>query len=261
MDRWIRRVVERALFDKVVVANAASQPEILRLVRSLLPVAVPSGLVRIGPPGDGGYLVPDDFEGIAACLSPGVSNECGFDLAVAERGIPVIMADASVAGPPTAHPLFDFIPKFLDVVPGGRTLTIEEMVRPAPTGDLLLQMDIEGAEYRVLTSMSDDLLRRVRIAVVEFHELDQMFSRFGFSTIAAAFAKLTQHHSVVHIHPNNNSAPVRRGDVSVPPLMEFTFYRRDRFTPSKDPVSYPHPLDACCVPSRPAQALPECWQA
>ena len=83
------------ILDKVMVGNAASQTEILRLVRSLLPVAVPGGLVRVGPPGDGGYLMPDDFEGIAACLSPGISNECGFDLAVADRGIPVIMADAS----------------------------------------------------------------------------------------------------------------------------------------------------------------------
>ena len=261
MDRWIRRIAERALFDKVMVGNAASYAEIGRLVRGLRPVSVPGGLVRSGPPGDGGYLLPDDFDGIAACLSPGVSNECGFDLAMAERGIPVILADASVAGTPTAHPLFSFIPKFLDVVPSARTVTIEELARPTPAGDLVLQMDIEGAEYRVLTSISDDLLRRVRIAVVEFHELDQMFSRFGYSAIASAFARLSQHHSVVHIHPNNNSASVRRGNFSVPPMMEFTFYRRDRFTPSEARVSYPHPLDACCVPAKPAQVLPECWWA
>lgn len=73
-------------------------------MRRLQPVPVPEGLWRFGPHGDGGYLMPNDLDGVVGCLSPGVSFECGFDTAIAERGIDVFMADASVAGPAQPHP-------------------------------------------------------------------------------------------------------------------------------------------------------------
>ena len=53
-----------------------------------------------GPDGDGGYLVPDDLEGIVACFSPGVSNVAGFEKDCALKGMKVFMADASVEARP-----------------------------------------------------------------------------------------------------------------------------------------------------------------
>src|SRR5690606_15588501 len=70
-------------------------------------------LVRIGPRGDGGYLVPGDLSGLAGAISPGVSTQCGFDIDLADRGIPVVMADASVDGSPVAHHEFIFVKKFV----------------------------------------------------------------------------------------------------------------------------------------------------
>ena len=71
-------------------------------------------------------------------------------------------------------------------------------------------------------------MQRFRIIVIEFHDLDQMFSRFAFNIIKPVFDKLRTPHEVVHAHPNNCADPVRRGSLSMPPVMEFTFYRKDR---------------------------------
>ncbi len=261
MDRWIRRVVERLFWDKISVSNATSNDQVNEVIRRLQPVGVIGGLRRFGPPGDGGYLMPDDLDGIAACVSPGVSFESGFDEVIANRGIDVILADASVNAPPVHHSRFRFLPKFVDVTASPRALTLDELCREAKIdGDLILQMDIEGAEYRVLCSASDELLQRFRIIIVEFHELDQLFSRFSFGIISAAFTKLTMHHAVVHIHPNNVSKPVTRGALSVPPVMEFTFYRKDRMAGRTERrPTFPHPLDAACVASCPSYPLPACW--
>ena len=258
VDRRIRHAIEHVFFHKVKVSNSAPIDEVARLIRRLQPVTVPGGLRRIGPAGDGGYLVPDDFAGVSACISPGVSSECGFDLEMAELGMDVIMADASVSGPPVMHPKFQFLGEFLDVRPSERTTTIDDLCKYT-TGDLVLQMDIEGAEHAVLMNMSDSLLRRFRIAVIEFHELDEMLSRFGFRAIAAVFDKLMTYHNVVHIHPNNAIEPVRRGTIIIPPIMEFTFYRRDRFTPAPQAAQFPHPLDATSMPTKPDITLPDCW--
>ena len=138
MDRWIRRSVERAFVDRIAVGNATKRKDILALLALVKPVALRDELRRFGPPGDGGYLMPDDLQGIRACVSPGVSTECGFDEAMAARGIDVYMADASVTGPPVPHAAFHFTLKFLDIRSSPRTMTIEELCAPAGDGDLLL---------------------------------------------------------------------------------------------------------------------------
>lgn len=60
-------------------------------------------LIRLGPNGDGGYLIPDDLIGIEACFSPGVSDISGFEKECANRGMKVFLADKSVEKPPEFH--------------------------------------------------------------------------------------------------------------------------------------------------------------
>src|SRR5215213_6077682 len=132
--------------------------DVAAVISDLMPVANHKGLKRFGPIGDGGYLMPDDLDGVAACISPGVSTVVGFDHEIADRGIDVHMADASVAGPPVEHERFHFTRKFFDTYNSETTITIDDFCRNVSSdSDLILQMDIEGAEYLVLTSASDEL--------------------------------------------------------------------------------------------------------
>ncbi len=260
----MKRALERTFLDDIWIDKPTPRGDVGALIRRLKPIAKPGGLRRFGPPGDGGYLMPDDLEGVAACISPGVSRQCGFDEEIAVRGIDVVMADASVEGPPTSNPRFHFVPKFVDIFSSDRTVTMDELCSSGPaaqtSSDLILQMDIEGAEYRVLASLSDALLKRFRIIVIEFHQLDEMFSRFGFALIAPVFEKLLTHHDVVHVHPNNCLRPIRRASLTVPPIMEFTFYRKDRTPGGSLPThAFPHALDVDNVPTRPSVVLPDCW--
>ena len=72
----------------------------------------------------------------------------------------------------------------------------------------LVKMDIEGAEYEVIHSLSTHLLERFRIIVVEFHELDRLIRSDCLRWMGAALRKLLRFHKVVHIHPNNCSTVV-----------------------------------------------------
>ena len=119
----------------VWITKPTDPSTVQHLISVLKPYDTPLGLIRLGPAGDGGYLVPDDLDGILACVSPGVSTECGFDLAIAERGIDVHMADASVEGPGVAHPRFHFEKKFLATTSGSSTTTIEKFCEAIPGFD------------------------------------------------------------------------------------------------------------------------------
>lgn len=221
-------------------------------------------LELFGPPGDGGYLMPNELSGLTALISPGVSTECGFDLAMAERGLPVIMADASVDGPPIAHLKFEFHKKFLDTYDSQTTVRLETLVAQSPStadgGEMLLQMDIESAEYRVLVDTPTELMKRFRIMVIEFHRFDDIFGRSGFDLICTTLRRLTAHHRIVHIHPNNCHDIVSCNGFDVPPVLEMTFLHQS-FCDIGRPGSIvaPHPLDRDNVSSRPSIQLPKCW--
>jgi len=225
------------------------------------PISTDKGLIRVGPEGDGGYLLPDDLEGIEALVSPGVGNKQGFDLYFANLGIKVFMADASVDGPIESHPNFFFMKKFLGVFDNHKYISMEAWYNKmnVKTGsDLLLQMDIEGSEYEVLYNIPHHILKQFRIIVIEFHDLDMLWNRQFFNRFKNVFLRLLHSYYVVHNHPNNCCPSFKRGKIEIPPVLEITLYRKDRANKVGYINNFPHNLDVDCTDKRPL-CLPEFW--
>lgn len=231
------------------------------LLKALRPLEPGIELVRLGPDGDGGYLVPDDLEGIRYAFSPGVSTESGFEAELADRGMQVFLADYSVAGPAVRHPRFAFDKRFVGCLTDERYITLDDW-HAAKLGsddsELLLQMDIEGAEYETLLAASPRLLAKFRIMVIEFHWLPQLWNEPFFAVAARAFSKLLATHAVVHIHPNNCCGSVKSAGLEIPRIAEFTLLRRDRLHGTRFRTTFPHPLDRPNV-RKPPLDLPACW--
>ncbi|WP_201295779.1 FkbM family methyltransferase [Cyanobium sp. Copco_Reservoir_LC18] len=228
---------------------------------SLYPLSPNKKLIRLGPKGDGGYLLPDDLEEIHACFSPGVSIISGFEMDCAERGMKVFLADKSVDGPAEEHELFHFTKTFVGAISNEEFMTLDEWVCasvPEKDSDLLLQIDIEGHEYEVFLSTSNSLMTRFRIIVAEFHYLDLLWSDPFFNLASRAFEKILQNHSCVHIHPNNFHGTIRKAGITIPKTMEFTFLRNDRISRKSYQTIFPNPLD-CDNTGNATLSLPNCW--
>lgn len=232
-----------------------------RLIERMHPQTTSFDLLRVGGESDGGYLVPDDLQGIVGCFSPGVDVVASFEAAIVARGIPCFLADASVPGPPIAGPLIHFDRKFLGVVDDDLTTTMDTWVKAyaPPTGDLILQMDIEGAEWPVLLNVSDEVLSRFRIIVLELHFLERLFDRVGFDFMFASLDRLLRRYHVVHLHPNNLVSPVTTSGLTIPRLLEVTLLRHDRARPTGYANRFPHELDRRNRPDLRDQVLPACW--
>jgi len=253
----------RAAVRALGLTRRTGRDRVRALIQALRPQDCGLPLVRIGGPGDGGYLVPDDLAGIEYCFSPGVSTVSTFENQLADRGIRSFLADASVNAPPIARPEFVFDKKFLGPADAGQYMTLaswKNRYLPGYAGDLLLQMDIEGAEYEVLLTTPAALLDRFRIILVEFHFLDRMFEPEEFPIIEATFHRLLRFFHVAHIHPNNIGGSVVLDGIEVPRLLEFTFLNKRRVARTRPQTVFPHPLDADNGRRRPL-ALPDCWRA
>ena len=257
----IRSFGQLGIFPTLIRTNS----EVLELIAKLRPVPIKTRLVRFGPSGDGGYLIPDDLDRVSACFSPGVSEQSGFEVQCADLGLAVYMADGSVEAPPVTNVRFKFIKKFLGAASSDDTVTLEDWVERSVgmevKADLLLQMDIEGYEYEVILSTAPRILDRFRIIVVEFHHLHLLWSHPVFPFMSHAFEKLLKNHSCVHIHPNNYSVVFTKGELHIPEVMEFTFLRNDYVRKANTPLSFPHPLDIDNTPDRPPVVLPKCWRS
>lgn len=260
MAKGFRSFVARVADACDYFASKRTDPAVIREVTKLLrPMDAGKQLIRIGGDGDGGYLVPDDLEGIVACFSPGVSRIATFEAELERRGIVPYLADFSVLGPPAGCEHMAFERKFLGIDDTDVFTTLGAWVARHPqaaAGDLLLQMDIEGAEYDVLANVDPALLARFRIVVVEFHDLHCLAQPFAHARMAAVFRKLDRSFVPVHLHPNNYAGIARIGGVQIPRMMEITYLRRDRcsgLTPRHD---FPHPLDRDNVPSARSITVP-----
>lgn len=224
-----------------------------KLMSRWTPIDAGIPLRRIGSPHDGGYLVPDDLTDLAAILSPGVGIETSFEFHFAKNDVPVYLADASVTHLPIEHPRMNFTAKYVGCRNADETLRFDDWVEGLnlpQDGDLLLQLDVEGSEWEVLATISDHYLKRIRVLIVEFHELHRLTSAATLSLLMPIVDRISDHFFLVHFHPNNCCGSFHFGGVDVPKTAELTFLRRDRALGVGPVAQMSHSLDADCVPGR-----------
>ena len=245
------------------IGKCTSRSDLKTFFELIHPITTEIPLIRLGGGGDGGYLLPDDLENIKYCFSPGVAETVNFELDCANRGIHSFLADFSVDTLPVENPRFSFEKKFIGVENSHVFIRLEDWIlnHVKHSTDLLLQMDIEGSEYSVLSDTPLPILCQFRIMVIEFHNLEWIFSKETFPFIRNTFSRLLKDFSIVHIHPNNVSPSYRHGEFVVPPTMEFTFLRNDRFSAAKPTTLFPHALDSENAAGGIYSVLPGCWHA
>ena len=256
------RLVSAAFALGVNVTRQAPETDVSDLIERLHPLDCGRRLIRIGGESDGGYLLPDDLDGIEYCFSPGVGLLADFENQLATLNIRSFLADYSVDSPPTDRPEFTFDKKFVAACDTETSFTLESWKNkylPNYGDDLLLQMDIEGSEYEVIIGTPIQVLNAFRIMVIEFHFMEKMFDPFVCGLYRTCFEKILTNFHVVHIHPNNICDSLSKGGIEIPRIMEFTFYSKKRAPAIKRRNDFPHPLDRDNVSDKRPLALPTCW--
>lgn len=228
----------------------------LPLRLSYLKPHVVSDLVRRGNRKDGGYILPASaLTRIDAVISFGLSTDWSIEeeLSSANKEIIIHVYDHSVGAKSFRRALKSAALKLL----GGRTslselrsryrtyagykhffvgnrvhfrerifnrrdhpndATIETVFqRAGPARHILLKMDIEGAEYRVIPQILG-ACDRIDLMVIEFHDTDPLRPVFE-----AQIKAILDHFNIVHLHGNNIAGVAAD---NLPECLEITFFHK-----------------------------------
>jgi len=248
----------------LIIQRNTPKGKIIKLIKKLHPLQTQFNLIRVGPNKDGGYLVPNDLSGIQACFSPGVDDMSEFEFWCFNNGMEIYLADKSVdkINLDISKCKYNFIKKHIGCTNNEDFITLDKWIISnisKENSELLLQMDIEGGEYESLISISDALMKRFRILVIEFHSLHKLWNPDFFQFAEIVFNKILQTHSCVHIHPNNYDRIYSKNGVQIPKVMEFTFLRKDRISFSNYESKFPNKLDFDNTTKNKQITLPKDW--
>ena len=81
IKNYLKQLLTEALLKiNIFFKRSTDDLELKKFFSMINPVVTDKELIRIGDYSDGGYLIPDDLDGIEVCFSPGVSTEASFEL-------------------------------------------------------------------------------------------------------------------------------------------------------------------------------------
>ena len=224
--------------------------------------------MRVGHEREGGYLIPDDLDGVISCFS--ASNSIDASVAFEQDlkdsfGINSHVINYSIEESPGYLTPLSFMPKFLGPNNNSIYVTLDSWMKGTVDYEYcgmhqsILRLDCGGHEYGAILSASDDVLRRFRMIVLKLNDIDKWGHPAFFKIAEGLINKILQNFNVVHLHPNNNGAIKNINGIDLPEILEITFFAIKRCKISGYVDSFPDELDAPCNPDIADMVLPDIW--
>ena len=235
----------------VLIAGGVSYTRTRQVRESLYAAFTPvhitnCALQRFGDANDGGYLMCANFLPAAqAAYSYGIGGSDGWGCDVQSRlNVPLHQYDcfnttrpACAAGTAMFHE--ECIGPVAATIDGRRFDTLANQI--AANGDtgkrLIVKMDVEGAEWRTLTTAPDHVLEAIDQIVLEFHDVED-------PEFLDTAARIEQFFHVANLHQNNWTCRPGYDPFPGPVFEALLVNKRLVVTDPSVAVRRGHPLDA-----------------
>ena len=176
--------------------------------------------IRLGKDYDGGYIICDLLNVNYDCLiSAGIDNDISFEESFCDKyNIPCYAYDGTIDNIEIKNKNIKFIKKNIGEKNTEKTTNLHEIININKS--IFLKMDIEGAEFDWIESLSLEQLQNISQIVIEFHH--------DFNS--NVFNKLNSIFYLVHFHGNNFCGYKFIDNVAVPNVFECTYINKKYIT-------------------------------
>ncbi len=202
--------------------------------------------IRIGRMNDGGYVMLDDFHAGMNAYSFGICDDVSWDKEMADRyEINIFMYDHTISKLPEYHKKFHY---FKAGISGkddfaNQVFSMETLLKnngDAENKNLILKMDVEGAEYDFLENTSSAIINNFKQMVFELHNITKLENR---DKIKKALEKLNETHQAVWVHGNNCNYAEYENDMIVPNTIEVLYLNKSYYSFEDGEVCFPWDID------------------
>lgn len=209
--------------------------------------------IRLGRIADGGYVMLDDINREHAAYSFGICDDVSWDMDMARRGCEVYQYDHTINDLPEKNEHFHFFKKGIYArrpgdVKQDNMLEVDELIelnQHAHHDKIILKMDIEGYEWQVLESLSDETMSKFSQITLEIHGVASTNPN-ARNMILGVMEKMNRTHQSIHVHANNHGYWAIFGGIFLPDTFELSYVRRSDYQFSICTQSFPGPLDNAC---------------
>lgn len=211
----------------------------LDTLRKLKPVKTCDTLCRIGNDHDGGYILSESAlnNHTNVVYSFGVGAESSFELAMAQQGLDCFMYDHTVDKPVIQHDKFHFTKRGIATKDSDNMLSLPSIIKHT---DILLQCDIEGAEWEVFANIDKNLLDAFSQILIEFHWVERYINS---KILEHAINNITYNFVPIHLHANNYAPLFSIENQPVPSVFEVSLIRKDLVQLATGEIFLPTALD------------------
>lgn len=208
-------------------------------------------LTRIGREEDGGYVLLDDFNSSMRAYSFGVADDVSWEKELVERtGMYAFLYDPTIANVPEEHAQFTWSQKGIGGMdnPGDKIYSMRTLLEE--NGDLgnknlILKMDVEGAEWEFIKNTDTDIIDNFRQIVFELHNMLDVKKN---DEIVSCLSKLKQTHETVWVHGNNCTRIESADGLIMPNCLEILFLNKKYYQFEKCKYHYSIDLDRANKP-------------
>ena len=197
---------------------------------------------RLGINSDGGYVI-GILEGKYDCyISAGVSNEESFSRDFIEMYNMNKYNCAAFDGTIKNYPYqytnkITFFKRNISSYKNKKNANLSYFTDNY--NDIFLKMDIEGAEYPWLLSLSKAQLNKFKQIAIEFHGINDDSWNTNLQDKIKTFNILSETHYAIHIHGNNYAGSTN----NIPDVVEITYIRKNsiNYEPNLNNTALPIP--------------------
>ena len=200
--------------------------------------------ILLGGKRDGSYVLLNDFLNIKIAYSFGIGKAIQFDKELADKGIDIYMYDHTINSLPFEHSKFHW--KKIGICDSNSKKimlkTIDDII--AENGhtneeNMILKMDVEFMEWKILFELKQEVLKRFKYIVIEYHFRDE--KNFDNKNIYYnVLKKIYETHQAFYVRCNNISkSKVNFGYNRICPYLEVSYIIRNDNIFIKNKAIYP----------------------
>ena len=184
--------------------------------------------IRFGSNCDGGYVC-GDISSYDCYISAGISDEESFSRDFINKynlnEYNSFGFDATIKSFPYNYTKkISFIKKNIHSFDDDNNTNLSFLIQKY--NNIFLKMDIEGAEYPWILSMTESQLSKFKQIIIEFHGITDDGYNTPYENKIKCLEKLSKTHYIIHAHGNN----YERAIYGIPNVIELTYVNKNYFT-------------------------------